>query len=361
MADDGWRLGHRPGLDGLRGIAVLLVLLDHGHVGPFDHGGGRAGVTLFFALSGFLITALLVEEHRRCGRVDLRAFYMRRVVRLLPALVALVVFAVAVGWVTLRQAVLAMSYVGNWHQAEGGDMGLLSHSWSLAIEEQFYVLFPAAFILLVRWPRACLWTLGALALGSAVLRAQMWSVGFSGTRLYHGSDTRADAILLGCALGFWYATGRGWRLPRWAGVVGAVGLSAVALSAFLDFFYFGAALAAVSSVAVIAAVVQVTSAPRPLEWSPLRRLGRLSYGLYLWHVPIFWWIEAEQRAPLHGWSAALAFAMSVLAAEASMRLVEAPALTLKRRWTAPYAPSMDSSRCNSRRISAEHSRVARAI
>lgn len=326
-----WRLGHRPALDGLRGVAVLLVMLAHGHVWLFDHGGGRAGVTLFFALSGFLITALLVEELRDRGRVDLRAFYIRRALRLLPALVVLVAVLVALGWVTSGEALWSLSYVGNWYRAAGGDLGLLSHVWSLAIEEQFYIVFPVVFVALGRRPRVLGLVLVGTAVSSVLWRFHLWATTENGPRIYNGADTRADAILLGCALGVWFASGRARRVPMLAGIAGLAGLLLVTTAEGLRFHTWGATIAAVSSVMVVAFVVD-RGAP-VLELAPLRRCGRLSYGLYLWHVPLLWWFG--ERAPLTLPVVAVVLVLSFVAADASMRLVEQPFLRLKRRHGQP--------------------------
>src|SRR5450759_534901 len=141
---------HRPELDGLRGIAILAVLGAHMGVPGFAAGGGGAGVTLFFVLSGYLITSLLFAEKDRFGRVDLRAFYMRRALRLFPALAAVLVVVVllvvtgsmpqaASEGVDYRIVLLGVvGYVANWVAVAGQSIGILGHTWSLAVEEQFY-------------------------------------------------------------------------------------------------------------------------------------------------------------------------------------------------------------------------------
>ena len=154
-----FELGHRRALDGLRGVAVLAVLGFHGGV-PFMR-GGFLGVDVFFVLSGFLITSLLYEEWRRTGAIRLRAFYMRRVLRLLPALIllllALTIYAIWLPWPDQRARLRAeiaftLLYVANWALAFRlvPDLGFLAHAWSLAIEEQFYLVWPLALLLLLR-------------------------------------------------------------------------------------------------------------------------------------------------------------------------------------------------------------------
>ena len=149
---------HRPELDGLRGIAILAVLAAHTGVPGFADGGGGAGVTLFFVLSGYLITSLLLAERDKNGRVDLRAFYVRRALRLLPALAAVLVVVVVLLLAGLAPAaavadtnyaiVIAgvVAYVANWVAVAGQSIGMLGHTWSLAVEEQFYIVWPAMLL-----------------------------------------------------------------------------------------------------------------------------------------------------------------------------------------------------------------------
>jgi len=169
VRDGGWRLGHRPGLDGLRGVAVALVIAAHACTGVFPshrplaegvlRGGGIVGVQLFFVLSGFLITRLLLEELDASGSIRLGAFYGRRVRRLLPALVALCVIYVAVAWIAGRpnspaagSAITALLYVENFARWVPIDQdGWLGHTWSLAVEEQFYLAWPALLAVGVRF------------------------------------------------------------------------------------------------------------------------------------------------------------------------------------------------------------------
>ena len=325
-----WRLGRRPALDGLRGVAVLLVMAHHAEIPGFRQGGGT-GVTLFFVLSGFLITALLVEEQRTAGRVDLRAFCTRRAVRLLPALVAFLVVMLALGMTTGRDAGLTLVYAGNWLRAGGDNLGYLGHTWSLAVEEQFYLVWPAAFVLLARRPR---WLLGfalAGAVVSAVARQLLWGHGLD--RIYFGSDTRADAVLLGCALGLWLAGGRRWRLPRWTVAAAAIGLAALTASRGDLLYHWGFAPAAVASVVLVAHVAgRRPGTVRLLEHRLLTATGRLSYGLYLWHFPVVLWAgPAIRSTPLR---LAVEASLSLALAVASATFVEGP---LRRRWS-PHRP-----------------------
>ena len=322
--EPGWRLGRRPALDGLRGLAVLLVIGQHAEIPGLRQGGGT-GVTLFFALSGFLITALLVEEHRASGRVDVRRFVARRAVRLLPALVVLLAVLLGLGMTTLHDAALAAAYVGNWVRAGGDNLGDLGHVWSLAVEEQFYLVWPIAFVLLRRRPRVLLALAVGGAVASAVERQLLWGHGLD--RIYFGSDTRADAILAGCALGLVVAHGARLRVGAGIGLVAGAGLLALSASTPRFFLHWGFTPAAVAAVAVVACV-----APRPpgttrvLEHPTLVRTGRLSYGLYLWHFPMVLWAQgAISSLPVR---LAVELPASALLALASYHLVEEP---LRRR------------------------------
>ncbi len=349
--------GHLAPLDGLRALAVAAVLAFHTGAGWAI--GGFLGVDLFFVLSGFLITMLLVAEWQRRQQISLRRFYARRALRLLPAVLLLCAFLLAVGPVgsgaparnALWKGVAGTTfYFANWQQAFGllPLFQLTDHTWSLAIEEQFYLVWPPLLVLTIAWARRRgvdpMRALLILALGlaaiSALLRIALWS-GVSGEpRLYYGTDTRADSLLIGAALGIAYATGRlGWGrrlLPA---------LAPVALLAILAAFgfvhrsdaalYLGGLTALAGVVALlIAGLALAPDGPvgRLLALAPLVFLGRISYGIYLWHWPVFRYLH-EAELGLSWWPTQLVrIAVTLGAATLSFFLLERPLLRLRHRF-----------------------------
>lgn len=299
------RLGYRPALDGLRAVAILLVLWHHS-VAVLDLPaltwvlGGFLGVDVFFVLSGFLITTLLHERWTGSFGETARAFYWRRAVRLLPALlVFLAVHAVVARSLhddlgtELRTAGAALAYITNL--ASSFDWTLAGdqvHLWSLAVEEQFYLVWPLALAFLVRLrSRTALWVLGGAVVLVVVWRwTLMRHLGSGYPVAYERPDARADALLIGAALA-WIVRG-GWRPSvRTATALGLGGsglLAAMVLRvrADGDFLYYGGfTLVALAAAAVIVGLL-VAGGPleRTLSWRPLVGLGRVSYSLYLWHV-----------------------------------------------------------------------------
>ena len=350
-------LPYAPGLDGVRGLAVLAVLLFHG--GITWAGTGWLGVDAFLVLSGFLITTLLLREHAASGRVALRSFWVRRARRLLPALLVVVTASLAFTALTspegvtpgLRNSVFAtFGYVQNWHLlladdggyfAQGGPASPLRHAWSLSVEEQFYVVWPllAAAALAAGRSRALLLVCSIGALASASWAAVLAAGGVPLDRLHLGTDTRAQGLLVGATAAVLLA-----RHPdaQWVrrialpGVVAAVSVPVALLAAPKEAAYAGALT--VFCVAVAAVVVGVVGSPeslagRLLSWSPLVRLGQLSYGLYLWHWPVFLALTGA-RTGLVGWPLlALRTAVSLALTVLTARLVEQPFRS--GRWSTP--------------------------
>jgi len=342
--------GHLPGLDGLRAVAVLLVL--GYHVAPDRVPGGFVGVDVFFVLSGFLITSLLLREVDQRGRVDLRRFWVRRFRRLAPAVVVTVTTVAAatvvVGHDTaagLRsQVVGAFTWTSNWIQIhEGWDYAdrsvppLFNHLWSLAIEEQFYLLWPLLFLgLITLFDRAGARRVAlTLAFVSAVLMA-VWFVIDNPSRAYFGLDSHSFGLLLGAAIALGGSPhllgGRAASGRQIAGytVSGLLSLALIGLFAgtiaWEDWgtFLGGLALVNLAAGALVLAVANPTPLARLLGWLPLRWLGERSYGVYLWHWPLIIMVTRLAPAEHAEIAAGIAALVSVVIAAASYRFVETP-------------------------------------
>ena len=358
-ASNSGRLGYIPALDGLRGVAVLLVMLHHAVVPGFV--GGALGVDIFFVLSGFLITALLVGEYQQHGRIALLPFYRRRILRLLPALVLVLLVAVGISMLFRSPEVRALAQSGamfsaasisNWAAISAPELTgtMLAHTWSLGIEDQFYILWaPVAALVLSfsarhRW-RNLLW-LGALAVAFASMAwTAILTIGGTGSdRIYFGSDTRAQALLLGCTLGALYAqrilpsTSRARFSYAVIGIAGGLILVWLSLTLNDDYGALRVVLAqgalpvaALFAGAVVAHIVVTPEGPltRILRFRPLVWAGTLSYGLYLWHFVIVWLLV--QSGVGSSWPIVLGLMLvfTFATAGASYYLVERPFLRLK--------------------------------
>jgi peptidoglycan/LPS O-acetylase OafA/YrhL len=316
---DASRSRHVPALDGLRGVAVFAVLCYHGALGWMR--GGFLGVSTFFTLSGFLIAGLVHDEIRSTGRFDFRRFWSRRVRRLLPAalltLAGIVIFRGAFGAISygrLRGDVLAaLGYIENWwlvhtHQTYGSIFATASpvqHFWSLAIEEQFYVVFPIVCYALHRVLRRANLIAAAFGLFAVVsLFAGAWLTRSGDvTRAYYGADTRAAELLVGVTLAYVVTIGetrRSWWVRLASDSAGLVSLGALVVlwsrmdlgSTFL--FRGGLALNAVCTAVVVGACLQSGLVAAMLSFGPFRLLGRISYGVYLVHWPIFLWLTSAR-------------------------------------------------------------------
>ena len=372
-----------PALDGLRAIAVALVLVGHGGIPGVS--GGFIGVDIFFVLSGFLITSLLLDELRRTGRIELTGFWIRRARRLLPALLLMVLTVGAARALLPAQALsglrndalAAFLWVANWrfvaqktdYFTQGAPPSPLQHTWSLGVEEQYYFIWPILLIAVtlmlaararryfrratvggVRFATFVIATVGALA--SAAVAIVLASE-TTRDRIYFGTDTRAEALLAGSAAAAllvrdWPSLNRGWCLigTRWgrrvARLLPLLGLAALAAAThyatgsaaeFRHGLLIGVAIASVVVVAPVA-MEQRGAIARLLALRPLVWLGTISYGIYLWHWPIFLALNGERT----GWSGPPLFAArcaaTVAVAAVSWWLIEQPI----RRWRPARVP-----------------------
>jgi len=350
-----------PGLDGLRAIAVLGVIAFH--VGMPWAQGGLLGVGVFFVLSGYLITDILIGQWERRHALDLRDFWLRRARRLLPALFVLLIAVSA--YVTfvdpaelpeLRGEVLAAAlYVSNWwyifhhvsYFASFGPPSPLTHLWSLAVEEQFYLVWPGLLWLGLRFlpRRALLPGTLALAAASALAMGLLYHAGAGPNRVYYGTDTRAFALLIGGALAQIWPSRRlenlSARLRTSLEITGAVGLLGIfvlfaATNEYESFLYpAGLTLLSLATAGVVAAVVLPEGRlAKILGQEPLRWLGVRSYGIYLWHYPVIALTTPSGQAGFSPLRATLQVAAAICLAALSWRYIEEPVRqgALQRLW-----------------------------
>ena len=347
--ESGLKESQLAGLDGMRAIAAFMVVFYHFGI-PFVSGG--AGVLMFFVLSGFLITWLLLRENDEFGTVSLRKFYIRRSLRIFPAFYCYA--AVLFGFIFIRrharivlpQALAALFYISNYYQALNGDPNTgFSHTWSLAIEEQFYVLWPLTFLLLRRNYRRMSQFLAGAILAIWVYRGALAFVfhvheGY----IYEAFDTRADHLLIGCLLAvvlrarlfprFWdWISGRSWA----AAAVAAL----LAMSSVAEYIYghvyrdsIGFIVSPLLTAVWITQLIALRSAPlwRWTSWGWVRYLGRISYSVYLYQQLL---IDAPKKLLAHQpviVQLAATIALIVAVASVSYFFVERQFLRLKARF-----------------------------
>jgi peptidoglycan/LPS O-acetylase OafA/YrhL len=352
------RMGYVPALDGIRAVAIILVLLYHAHIEPFH--GGFIGVDIFFVVSGFLITALLMEEHAHFGAVLYKNFLLRRARRLLPALIVLL--AVIGLWASLfsqrnleqfqRDVAPAVFYASNWWQIFWNDIPyfastdppLLRHMWSLAVEEQWYIFWPLCYLFLRQLKRTLLSkaiALMGISVLVSILIAFLYAAGDDARKnfLYLSTPTRSVGLLLGAALALIWSP---WKLVKrestsrhaghisdkrlsLLGFVSLASLLAFSMILYVDqsvYYRGGSLLVALFSTVLVASAVHpnATSIHGFFRLSWLVAIGRRSYGIYLWHWPIFIFTNAQNSLL----SLLYALLLTGVASEISFRLIEQP-------------------------------------
>jgi peptidoglycan/LPS O-acetylase OafA/YrhL len=347
--------GYLPALDGLRAISVVAVLLYHADMLWIP--GGFLGVEVFFVISGYLITMLLVREHTKTTTISLRDFWLRRARRLLAAVYALLASVSLVVLLFYRedasklagQVWAALAYVTNWFLIASDQSyfaaverpPVFQHLWSLAIEEQFYLVWPVVVLGLLTvfrhrvLPMAAVIAAGAVA--SLVWMAVLFEPAVDPSRVYYGTDTRASGLLLGAALALLWTPGHLWHGDDEIKTVtldlaGLLSLAVIgwcfwSIEEMDAFLYRGgfAVLSVATCVAIAAAVHPGTVLGRLLGHSALVWVGKRSYSLYLWHWPIFVYTRPEIDQPLTTYpTLVVRFALTVLVAEASYRFIEVP-------------------------------------
>lgn len=336
---------YSPSLDGLRGLAVLAVIGFHS-TGVVA--GGFLGVDVFFVISGYLITRLLLAEHHENSRIDLRAFYVRRVLRLGPALVVALIIAAALSVGPLAHTftvprwtafATTLSYSANWLEVfRPESAGPLIHTWSLAIEEQFYLLWPPLLVVLLQRgskTSSLATALAIAALGVVAARAICFA-GFQdqAQSFWFATPLRADGLLFGCALGAFAFDRSLPRISSAASVGALLGLIALFVSAPNQYGAFSI-LGGLAIAAALTCVLVTTSASdrglvsRALAVQPLVLIGRVSYGLYLFHFMIFEWIRGTALTTEAQYVAG--FGLTAIVAGLSYLVVERPALRFKER------------------------------
>lgn len=344
-------LGYEPALDGLRGMAVLAVVFFHAV--PHALPGGFLGVDVFFALSGYLITRLLLNENSAQGRIDLWRFYVRRSWRLAPALCLMLLVYAAIElvlhgfaqWKTLAlDVLLALAYLTNWTRATGWHLPAdLGHTWSLAVEEQFYLLWPLILIGVLKLSRrfgAQVMLVSAMALASLFWRLYLQDQGASVDRLYNGSDVRAETLLWGALLALLREHGPAQKGCHWLDQVLEWVIPVLMLGLLLGVqwtepWVYSVGISAFSGMSVMLIQGLHGGRWRMLSISLTARwivyLGRISYGIYLWHFPILRWL---MESPMDAWLRLVCtLALSVAVASLSYHFMEKPLLDRRDlRW-----------------------------
>ncbi len=339
-------------LDGLRAVAVLVVILGH----KWSTIPADLGVSIFFVLSGFLITLLLIREMDRTGRVSLSQFYLRRTLRIFPAYYCFLVVSFFADFILgdvrfLEMGGWALTYLVNYFNATNGHPSTsVAHAWSLAVEEQFYLLWPMLFIGLSRWGRRGLKS-GLIILILIVLAWRCWAwflLDFPTAWIYNAFDTRFDNLAVGCLLAVTVTSPNGQGsapdLPkRWWMPLVTIGLLAVSRSVLpAREWHYGLGFTVDAALIAVIMLQLLQFATHPawswLDSPVMRYLGAISYPMYLYHA---WGMAAGERASPFppAIQVVLGIGITVLLGTASYRLVESPFLKLKSRLSARTALS----------------------
>jgi peptidoglycan/LPS O-acetylase OafA/YrhL len=324
---------YNPALDGLRAVAIVLVL--GCHTIRFAFPGGWIGVDVFFVLSGYLLTSILLHELRQTGRISLANFYLRRALRLLPALALLAIFQLVRSEFSTRgQEICVATLVGVAYLENLNNVffwwpfDLMGHTWSLAVEERFYLLWPLTLLFLVR--RSPLVWIVAAAVAMAAARFVCWRDGYAEATLQYSVGIRPVGLLVGCALAF-LPIGR-WRLPPVAAPAALAALLAIGLCIqSLSVFLIAPLATSLATAVLIIGLQHAGLTTAALALPPVRYTGRISYGLYLYHWPLFILGEKwKTHAPFHLYAVGLVTLIFVTAA-LSYEFVEKPILGVKGR------------------------------
>lgn len=353
-------LGYRPELDGFRGISIILVFIHHVYHTILP--GGFLGVDMFFVLSGFLITSLLLQEWQRYNTISLKNFYIRRLFRLMPAVLFLILiltfyavfFLDATRAKNIFQGIwLTLSYSSNWFYAFDSISAdnPLGVTWSLAIEEQFYFIFPIVLYFALRFKfghRQIIGTLIFLIIAVALNRRMLADQGATVQRLYYASDTRADALLVGCLVAFVCSRNllpfKKLRLCFQMLALLSLGflifMIAVADSPESVLYYpaiYSFVAFSVAALLLFLVVYQPRNTVRVLSFSPLVWIGRISYGLYLWHWAVRYFVYEKQSLPESNLQLVFVITASFALTVLSYYCIEKPFLHLKDRFSRTHS------------------------
>lgn len=351
-----FHLGYRPALDGLRGVAILSVIAAHSNLA--SGWAGDIGVDIFFVLSGFLITSLLIEEWDKFHSISLRRFYARRVLRLLPALIVMIsAFVIwhcvtnpSVAGRTASDGMIALFYSTNWALALGfrQPVHVFAHTWTLSLEEQFYLWWPIVLILLLRRCGSRPSLLRWIVLGMFLLLVERVLIAAGLPRggnnwLYYATDARADTLLVGCVAAVLLCSNLiswsrkfGSALKYLAWLIGIPGLLLVSVCAGASLEFFAIGMHITTGLLAALVLMEVVLAERgAMAWILSRRwlvaIGKVSYGLYLWHYAVF--SEVQSRKWPFQYEIIVEVGLTAFATALSFYAIERPALKLKSRFS----------------------------